>query len=277
MEEKAVSDYTLRYVGDQALLVEFENEISMEVNQKVRALKFDLEQKKVPGMGELVPTYRALLIHYDPLTADLNQLKEAIKTSAANMDLSQLPKAIVTEIPVLYEGEYALDLEEIARLENKTPEEIIKIHSGSDYYVYMLGFAPGHPYTARFENHFSFKRRETPRVRIPAPAGKEVTIRVILGPQDDMFTKEGLDTFLSQPYAVSKDFDRMGCRLEGPVIQHKADGNIISDGMVTGAIQVPTSGQPIIMLAELKAHLAQPQPARPAGRWCSARTRSKTT
>lgn len=85
---------------------------------------------------------------------------------------------------------------------------------------------------------------------VPAPAGREVTIRVVLGPQDDAFTEEGVKTFLSQPYAVSKDFDRMGCRLEGPVIQHKADGNIISDGMVTGAIQVPTSGQPIIMLAE---------------------------
>lgn len=89
--------------------------------------------------------------------------------------------------------------------------------------------------------------RTTP---VPAPAGKEVTIRVVLGPQDDAFTEEGVKTFLSQPYAVSKDFDRMGCRLEGPVIQHKTDGNIISDGMVTGAIQVPTSGQPIIMLAE---------------------------
>ena len=109
-----MSDYTLRYVGDQALLVEFENEISMEVNQKVRALKFDLEQKRIPGMGELVPAYRALLIHYDPLRADLDRLKEAVKTSAANMDLSQLPRAVVTEIPVLYEGEYALDLEEIA-------------------------------------------------------------------------------------------------------------------------------------------------------------------
>lgn len=84
----------------------------------------------------------------------------------------------------------------------------------------------------------------------PAPAGKEVTIRVVLGPQDDAFMEEGVKTFLSQPYAVSKDFDRMGCRLEGAVIQHKTDGNIISDGMVTGAIQVPTSGQPIIMLAE---------------------------
>lgn len=89
--------------------------------------------------------------------------------------------------------------------------------------------------------------RTTP---VPAPAGKEVTIRVILGPQDDAFTEEGVKTFLSQPYTVSKDFDRMGCRLEGAQIAHRADGNIISDGMVTGAIQVPTSGQPIIMLAE---------------------------
>ena len=139
-----MSDYTLRYVGDQALLVEFENEISIEVNQKVRALKYDLEQRTIPGMGELVPTYRALLIHYDSLRADLDQLKETIQASAASLDLSHLPRATVTEIPVLYEGEYALDLEEIARLENTTPEEIIRIHSGSDYYVYMLGFAPGH-------------------------------------------------------------------------------------------------------------------------------------
>lgn len=176
MEENAVSDYTLRYVGDQALLVEFENEISIEVNQKVRALKYDLEQRTIPGMGELVPTYRALLIHYDSLRADLDQLKETIQ-AAASLDLSHLPRATVTEIPVLYEGEYALDLEEIARLENTTPEEIIRIHSGSDYYVYMLGFAPGHPYTARFEHPFSFKRRESPRVRIP---GGSIVVQLAL-------------------------------------------------------------------------------------------------
>lgn len=85
---------------------------------------------------------------------------------------------------------------------------------------------------------------------VPKAQEREVTVRVILGPQDDAFTQEGLNTFLQQPYAVSKDFDRMGCRLEGPEIAHKTDGNIISDGMATGAIQVPTSGQPIIMLAE---------------------------
>ena len=135
--------YTLHNVGDQALLVEFENEISMEVNRKVMALKGALEAHRLPGIGELVPTYRSLAIHYDPLTADLEQLKEAIDQSAGHLDLAALPKAIVTEIPVLYEGEYALDLEEIARIEGKTVEEIIRIHSQSDYYVYMLGFAPG--------------------------------------------------------------------------------------------------------------------------------------
>ena len=160
--------YTLHDVGDQALLVEFENKISIEVNRKVVALKRALEEQRLFGVGEMVPTYRSLLLHYAPLKADPEQLKEAIAQSVRHLDLSALPKAIVTEIPVLYEGEYALDLEEIARIEGKTEEEIIRIHSQSDYYVYMLGFAPGHPYTARFENPFSFKRRETPRVKIPA-------------------------------------------------------------------------------------------------------------
>lgn len=79
---------------------------------------------------------------------------------------------------------------------------------------------------------------------------RENTIRVLLGPQEDAFTAEGLSTFLGTPYTVSKEFDRMGCRLEGQPIRHKTDGNIISDGIVNGAIQVPTTGQPIIMLAE---------------------------
>ena len=82
---------------------------------------------------------------------------------------------------------------------------------------------------------------------------QENIVRVILGPQDDCFTEEGLSAFLGTPYTVSKDFDRMGCRLEGQPIQHKTDGNIISDGIVNGAIQVPTTGQPIIMLAERQA------------------------
>lgn len=94
-----------------------------------------------------------------------------------------------------------------------------------------------------------------PKVRpekvLSMPAlGHDYTVRVILGPQEEKFTQSGIQTFLTSPYTVTKDFDRMGCRLEGSSIEHKNDGNIISDGMVTGAIQVPPAGQPIIMMAE---------------------------
>lgn len=172
-----MSKYQLRPVGDRALTVEFENEISRAVNQKVRALDHLLTEKKLRGVEELVPTYRSLLIRYDPLTVSFEQLERYIERAVSKASALQLPKAIVTEIPVLYEGEYGLDLEEIAQLENKTVEEIIRIHSQSDYYIYMLGFSPGHPYTARFENPFSFRRRSTPRVKIP---GGSIVVQLAL-------------------------------------------------------------------------------------------------
>ena len=159
-----------RYAGDQALLVEFENEISLEVSGKVKRLMAALTQQELPGLGELVPAYRSLLIHYDPERLSCRDLTAAVRRLLQTA--SALPddpaSCLVTEIPVCYEGEYAADLQEIAAIEQKTPEEIVRIHSQSDYYVYMLGFAPGHPYGARMENPFSFKRRPTPRVKIPA-------------------------------------------------------------------------------------------------------------
>ncbi|NBK22800.1 MAG: biotin-dependent carboxyltransferase [Spirochaetia bacterium] len=77
-----------------------------------------------------------------------------------------------------------------------------------------------------------------------------IEVRVIRGPQDDRFTQNGLETFFKSEYKVTNEFDRMGCRLEGPKISHVADANIISDGIVTGSIQVPGTGFPIVMLAD---------------------------
>lgn len=172
-----MGDVTIRYAGDRAILVEFKNEISMETNSKVRSLEFTLEQNPFPGMKELVPTYRALLVQYDPRIIKAAMAVEMIRECIGKMSDVSLPKAMVTEIPVIYEKEFAEDIEEIAAIEKKTVKEIIQIHSQSDYFVYMLGFAPGHPYTARFENPFSFKRRETPRVRIP---GGSIVVQLAL-------------------------------------------------------------------------------------------------
>lgn len=91
-----------------------------------------------------------------------------------------------------------------------------------------------------------------PCVRIPAEscAGNSVTLRVVLGPQDDYFTKAGLETFLSAPYRVTADTDRMGCKLDGAKIEYKDKVDIISDGIVFGSIQVPPAGTPMVMLAD---------------------------
>ena len=78
----------------------------------------------------------------------------------------------------------------------------------------------------------------------------EYTVHVVMGPQDDYFTDEGINTFLSEVYTVTPEFDRMGCRLDGAIIAHKEGGDIISDGISFGAIQVPSAGKPILMLSD---------------------------
>ena len=79
---------------------------------------------------------------------------------------------------------------------------------------------------------------------------EEAELRVVLGPQCDMFTKDGIHTFLSETYMVTSDFDRMGCRMEGPFIASKNGSDIISDGIAFGSVQVPSHGKPIILLAD---------------------------
>lgn len=93
----------------------------------------------------------------------------------------------------------------------------------------------------------NLQRRQLPQEDFSA---REVTLRILLGPQEDRFTERGIQTLLQCPYTVTPECDRMGYRLEGPVIEHTTDANIISDGIALGSIQVPGNGQPIIMMAD---------------------------
>lgn len=160
-------DVKILMSGDQAVSVQMGDEISLEVNRKVLMLHEELKNKPVSGIREMVPTYASLMIHYRPDVISLEQLKDEIYQRVDNMKDIAGTKKIVREVPILYGGETGPDLELCAQLENTTVEEIIRKHSSHDYYVYMLGFAPGHPYSARFEEPFSFKRRDTARVKIP--------------------------------------------------------------------------------------------------------------
>ncbi len=89
-----------------------------------------------------------------------------------------------------------------------------------------------------------------PRMLRHAPFARQPTLHVVLGPQDDMFAAEAVATFLGSTYTVSHEADRMGIRLDGPEIAHVSSYNIISDGIASGAIQVPGSRQPIVLLAD---------------------------
>lgn len=167
--------------GDKAVSVVFGSVISKEINGRVRALKNALLSLEVDGITEMVTTYAALAVHFEPALIrrkDLIAKIEAVLPGilAAETEAGQLKEAPahgcgeagqVKEIPVLYGGEAGPDLSDCAAKEGKTEEEIVRIHTSHEHYIYMLGFSPGHPYSARDEEPFSFGRRETPRVRIP--------------------------------------------------------------------------------------------------------------
>lgn len=91
------------------------------------------------------------------------------------------------------------------------------------------------------------EKRQIPQEIFPQ---KEVVLRVVTGPQEDCFTKKGINQFFWYSKTITNEFDRMGCRLECEPIEHNGDGNIISDGISFGSIQIPPNGKPIIMLAD---------------------------
>ncbi|HIT66822.1 MAG TPA: biotin-dependent carboxyltransferase family protein [Candidatus Merdisoma merdipullorum] len=102
---------------------------------------------------------------------------------------------------------------------------------------------------------FRIKRRYLPfflsrKLELDEFEQEEAEIRVVMGPQDDLFSRQGIDTFLNSEYTVTSDFDRMGCRLEGPFIATKGGSDIISDGIAFGSVQVPSHGKPIVLLSD---------------------------
>ncbi|NCB94216.1 MAG: biotin-dependent carboxyltransferase family protein [Clostridia bacterium] len=115
---------------------------------------------------------------------------------------------------------------------------------------YMGRRLQDHDYIGFLNPKRTLPRMEERNLDIELPEPKKVKVRVLPGPQDDYFTEEGIQMFFSEKYKVSNDFDRMGYKLEGPSIPHKETADIISDGIAFGAIQVPSHGKPIIMVAD---------------------------
>ena len=155
-------------VGDCAVSVEFGQEISLEINHKVMALKMVLEREPIRGIVELIPTYCSLLIQYDPMELRYGQLRDRLEALVTQLDEVEMPPKQVVEIPVAYGGEYGPDLGEVARAHNISEEEVIKLHSEPEYPIYMLGFVAGFPYLGGMNKAIATPRKKSPRLKIEA-------------------------------------------------------------------------------------------------------------
>ncbi len=155
--------------GDQALALEFENRIDPEINSKVRAADYYLtRESKLEGLLETVPTYRSLLVYYDPDVWNYVDLKEILLNIGEHLKDVAIPNPETLEIPVLYGGEYGPDIDYVAEHNNLTIEAVIEIHHSSTYLIYMLGFVPGFPYLGGMSSKIATPRLENPRTQIPA-------------------------------------------------------------------------------------------------------------
>ncbi len=154
--------------GDRALVVEVGNEISPEVHQKVRGLVLSLEQSLLPGICELVPTYRSVMIFYDPDIVSFNEFVAHLKQLETHVHAAELPEPRIVELPVVYGGDFGPDIKDVAEHHHLSEAEVVALHSGRDYLVYMLGFTPGFCYLGGMNKKLDTPRLETPRSRIPA-------------------------------------------------------------------------------------------------------------
>lgn len=132
--------------GDCTVCVEFGNEISPEINRRIRAFKIALEKEAIDGVVETIPTYRSLSVVYRPEVIRFGELTKKFDAVLETMDSIQIPPPSVIEIPVLYGGDMGPDLEFVAAHNHKTPEEVVRIHTSGEYLIYMLGFIAGFPY-----------------------------------------------------------------------------------------------------------------------------------
>jgi KipI family sensor histidine kinase inhibitor len=147
--------------GEAALVVEFGAGVDPAVNDRVLALDAALLERTLAGVRESVPTYRSLMIHYDPLVLGRAALIDAIRSIETGPLRPRAPLDHWT-IPCCYDPSIAEDLNEVAATTGLTPERVVALHSGATYRVYMYGFAPGFCYLGGVPKELVVSRRATP-------------------------------------------------------------------------------------------------------------------
>lgn len=176
---------TFHPAGDAALSVQFGTAINPAANAAVIALSAALDADPILGVTETVPTYRSLLILYDPTQLRATALQDEVLQRLAQRGKSA-EAGRLWHVPVHYGGPAALDLATLAAEKSLTVPELIELHQSAEYRVYMIGFAPGFAYLGGLPDALHTPRLQTPRQMVPAGAigigGRQASINSVAGP-----------------------------------------------------------------------------------------------
>lgn len=160
---------TISPVGDRAISIDFGQVIDPKINRHIRQTIERIKELQLEGIIELVPTYCALLVEYDAMQYSYSKICNIIEpTLDEGMTDTTNELVTVVEVPTVYGGEFGPDLSFVASHNHLSEDEVISIHSGADYLVYMLGFIPGFTYLGGMDPRIATPRLSSPRTLIPA-------------------------------------------------------------------------------------------------------------
>jgi len=172
--------------GDRAIVLEFGNKISRQLNLLVRKMYYCISKENIEGTEEIVPTYRSLIIYYNPQKVKYADLVQQFKELEKSVTEITLPVAHINEIPVLYGGECGPDLKFVAQFNKFSVKEVINLHTEKEYFIYMLGFSPGFAYLGGMSDKIAAPRLGKPKLKVSEGsvgiAGKQTGIYPIESP-----------------------------------------------------------------------------------------------
>lgn len=228
-----MNHFTISPLGDAALIINFENVVSEEINKKVFRLFYSVKNISIPGVKDVVPAYSSLAIHYNVVEVKHKDaanrtaydiIKEQVQKIIEDNIQIDLPPSRTIKVPVCYAEKYGLDINDIAIEKNISVEEIIQMHIAKSYRVYMIGFLPGFAYLGEVDERIAITRKAQPRIKIEAGsvgiAGKQTGIYPFTSPGGwqiigktplQIFNKEKDDPTLFHPgdevefYSISED------------------------------------------------------------------------
>ena len=223
--------YSIFPLGDNAILIDFGNELNESINQKVFAIFRKIKDQNMQGVLDVVPAYSSLTIHYDMMKifekaggrAVFDFITDQVKKIIEDNTEISFEENRKISIPVCYDKEFGIDLSYLANEKKLSIEEVIHLHTTKVYRVYMIGFLPGFAYMGEVDQKIQIPRKENPRTQIEAGsvgiAGEQTGIYPLQSPGGwqiigrtplQLFNKEKTEPVLLQPgdqikfYSISK-------------------------------------------------------------------------